>query len=55
METLKLTIRHYFNYESRIHLGVLRKTNAKSEKQTEFWTTARMRMRNVGRAMGGLN
>ena len=42
METLKLTICHYLNCESDIHLGVLRKTNAKSEKRTEFWTLRRV-------------
>ena len=50
METLKLTICHYLNCESHIHLGMLRKTNAKSEQR---FTTAQMRirMRNVGGAM----
>ena len=42
METLKLTICHYLNCESHIHLGVLHKTNAKSEKRTEFWTLRRV-------------
>ena len=32
METLKLNICHYINCESHIHLGVLRKTNGKSEQ-----------------------
>ena len=41
METLKLKICHYLNFESHIHLEVLRKTNAKSEKRTEFWTLRR--------------
>ena len=27
-----------FNCESHIHLGMLRKTSAKSEKRTKFWT-----------------
>ena len=31
MEALKLKICHYLNCESHIHLGVLRKINAKSE------------------------
>ena len=31
MDVLKLKIYHYLNCESHIHLGVLRKTNAKSE------------------------
>ena len=42
METLELTICHYLNCESHIHLGVLRKANAKSEKRTEFWTLGRV-------------
>ena len=31
MEALKLKNCHYLNCESQIHLGVLRKANAKSE------------------------
>ena len=31
MEALELKICHYLNYESHIHLCVLRKANAKSE------------------------
>ena len=38
METLKLKICHYLNCESHVNFGVLHKTNAKSKKQTEFWT-----------------
>ena len=45
METLKLKICHYLYCKSHIHLSVLRKTNAKSEKRTEFWTNANMKRR----------
>ena len=36
METLKLKMCNHLNCESHIYLGMLGKTNAKSEKQTEF-------------------
>ena len=42
METLKPKICHYLNCESHIHLSVLRKTNVKSEKRTEFWMLGRV-------------
>ena len=35
MKTLELKICHYLNCESCIHLSVLGKTNARSEKRTE--------------------
>ena len=38
MEVLELKICYYLNSESHIHLGVLRKANAKSGKRTQFWT-----------------
>ena len=42
METFKLRICHYLNCERSIHFGVVRETNAKSEKRTEFWTLRRV-------------
>ena len=36
MEALMLKICHYLNCESHIHLGVLRKINAKSENEENF-------------------
>ena len=42
MEMLELKISHYLNCESHIHLGVPLKTNAKSEKRTEFWMLRRV-------------
>ena len=42
MEIPKLTIFHYLNCESQIHLDVLHKTNAKNEKRSEFWTFRRV-------------
>ena len=37
-EALKLKICHYLGCESDLHLGVLRKANANTEKRTQFWT-----------------
>ena len=56
MEALELTIFSYLNYESHIHLGVLRKKNAKSEHHFLFYDSLtcnmlQLRMRNVGGAM----
>ena len=36
MEALKLKICHYLNYESHIHLGMLRKVNAKVKSEHNF-------------------
>ena len=58
METLKIEICHYFNCESHIYLGVLRKTNAKNNEdfgclaELLHATTMRMRMQNASGAVG---